>query len=861
MLIAALLLQFCSASSVPPIVLHNQRIFLGSYDILGPFACGMDEVEGFAFDNATALAAAAPHLSHPLPSELANGGFVDEWQTVRKGTDGSARISFDAIDWNALYRAGGQEILEWQALVVARFETRAPGAIRCRCEGVAAYRVDGALAAGDIYGRYIPSLASTHELDAGVHEIRMRLRAKHVGSVRCSVWRSSKAYARSLAVPDWVVGDASPFGGLLSVEVWRPAWMRRVTLASDGTFAINALDDDDNSIPPATVTALRARLSQRSDRKCVAGEQISVPITVEADGERIATADVSIECRAPTSSASMAFLDGDGSVQTAAVVRPPASCGTNGPFRVLIALHGTGVSARSSADSYKFKPRGSSDDVDYTFGVPGACAYLLAPSRHGAHNWEGVGLRHALKALDALTAWRGAGPPQIVVAGHSMGGHGAGLLAAALGSRAKGVAINAGWPRKEVYGDSNTRYLHDQGAHLIEPALRGVLDATLAGSAVDAVASNLCCMRSLLRVGAVDEAVPPYHVRRIARLLEGCPSEYEEVPSKGHWWWDTAVANDGGTVNDESLRKFFAEAFSSHDECPVGYEHVTTNVDAVLGSCGFRVEQQVVPFRTSRVALIADRSLRTQNVRRLALDAGQFDTVDGDAISDATRICRSSDAAWVPCEATGRGPGTSGPMRQVVESAFRVVYEPGALGLATYLANQFHLTGHARAPISGEEFSWDAARDKGRTSFSSEVIQMRRNARSTRPQHRLACVRTACRLASASSRATSASRRSYRCKAIGWRYSSRRRATRPSTRQSSVDGSTRRFRRRPQSRRWRGSRSATRCPTSSSSTRDRPGASDRGAFASRASGTTTGPSLIKRVVPPRGGGCAAGGPL
>ena len=102
-------------------------------------------------------------------------------------------------------------------------------------------------------------------------------------------------------------------------------------------------------------------------------------------------------------------------------------------------------------------------------------------------------------------------------------------------------------------------------------------------------------MRSLLRVGAVDEAVPPYHVRRIARLLEGCPaSEYEEVPSKGHWWWDTTVANDGGTVNDERLRKFFAEAFSSRDECPVGYEHVTTNVDAVLGSCGFRVEQQVV---------------------------------------------------------------------------------------------------------------------------------------------------------------------------------------------------------------------------------------------------------------------------
>ena len=76
MLRVAAVLCCISTSSLPipsPIVLHNQKIFLGSYDILGPFACGMDEVEGFAFDNATALAAAAPHLSHPLPSELANG--------------------------------------------------------------------------------------------------------------------------------------------------------------------------------------------------------------------------------------------------------------------------------------------------------------------------------------------------------------------------------------------------------------------------------------------------------------------------------------------------------------------------------------------------------------------------------------------------------------------------------------------------------------------------------------------------------------------------------------------------------------------------------------------------------------------
>jgi len=103
---AFLLLQCIITSPLPipsPVVLHNKKINVGSYFVLGPFACVKDEVEGFAFENASALAATAPSLAHPIPSELANGGRVHAWDTVRKGTDGSARISFDAVDWNALY--------------------------------------------------------------------------------------------------------------------------------------------------------------------------------------------------------------------------------------------------------------------------------------------------------------------------------------------------------------------------------------------------------------------------------------------------------------------------------------------------------------------------------------------------------------------------------------------------------------------------------------------------------------------------------------------------------------------------------------------------------------------------------------
>ena len=103
--------------------------------------------------------------------------------------------------------------------------------------------------------------------------------------------------------------------------------------------------------------------------------------------------------------------------------------------------------------------------------------WLLAPTRHGAHNWEGVGSRTALDAVDALaslvaayrgthvveaevdsmtpsaahadvkaphwcTAWRDEArclprvdTNRILLAGHSMGGHGAMSVAITISDR------------------------------------------------------------------------------------------------------------------------------------------------------------------------------------------------------------------------------------------------------------------------------------------------------------------------------------------------------------------------------------------------------------------------------------------
>ncbi|KAK3753331.1 hypothetical protein QZH41_015265 [Actinostola sp. cb2023] len=91
-----------------------------------------------------------------------------------------------------------------------------------------------------------------------------------------------------------------------------------------------------------------------------------------------------------------------------------------------IFLFAPAVSPQSQADSYK-----RMDDGKWVFGLDNL--WVLAPTRHGAHNWEGPGKLTAMKALESLSLHTKANSfieskadgKKVVIAGHSMGGHGA----------------------------------------------------------------------------------------------------------------------------------------------------------------------------------------------------------------------------------------------------------------------------------------------------------------------------------------------------------------------------------------------------------------------------------------------------
>lgn len=273
---------------------------------------------------------------------------------------------------------------------------------------------------------------------------------------------------------------------------------------------------------------------------------------------------------------------------------------------------------------------------------------------------------------------------------------------------------NAGWNRKEQYGDSNTLFLHDLRLDTVDARLQYILTAAVQENMVDRHAPNLARggVDVLARVGTHDTTVHPWYTRRMARVVaaEGGAVELVEVAGKEHWWWDTATPNDGGAVNDAALRAFFAACATGsvrNQQQPRAYAADETLVGvnpAAVGASthGFRVVQQHVPYQMSRIDANVSRvpwAVATTNVRRFALDVASSTSralvIDGASVAvdvavsnTPVELCAGgSDAtagsAWQVCPPIDghrreRSPETYGPMRQALESPYVIVYGTAA---------------------------------------------------------------------------------------------------------------------------------------------------------------------------------------
>ncbi|KAL3875128.1 hypothetical protein ACJMK2_038060 [Sinanodonta woodiana] len=747
--------------------------FIKTWSFIGPFVIGKMELDGDpleVFGGIKNVSKDRLVKGTHFYSELAPNGTV-EWMIFKqKSANDMVRIQ-PQINWNDLVSSlGSMGITEWQGWVVGVFAVNDNEQnIIVQCIGVSTIYVDDVPLTGDVYHR--EQFWYGIKLERGIHTIFIRLRAKVVAEFKCELKVATNSFEllKPHFQPDLVDGYlvspylAVPISNHHSSKYLKILKVQLHGHSSHSDEMTTTLEGEFNDIAPGQTMPVNVKFwteakTQRLEKRCY---DIEIQLKfITSDGSQILM--LLLRCRKSNESFLFTFIDHDGSVQHAAAIQPIKNCrGSLCP--VVLTLHGTTVPPQSQADSYKKMILG-----EFVFGIENC--WLLAPTRHGAHNWEGPGLLTALTALSSLeklsvdNKWmkNKADPNHLIYAGHSMGGHGAWLMATHYPDKALAVISQAGWIKKEEYGDSNLFFRHDIATSHTDPSVKAIMEACIAENDVDRHVSNLKGIPVLARIGAKDRTVHPYFVKRMYRLLKeiGADVNYTEVEGKEHWWWDTEETNDGGVSNDKQIREFIDrhtrkyfdsdsplkcdddkglcearqdESILDRVDMPKIFLLTTYNPAIGEGLHGIRITQQVTPFRLSTIkgenseSLV---SLATSNVQRFTISGhsyrqlawkGKGIQIDKKFISpevvssilgtSCSHFCRI-DGTWTVChdciETLGlRGPKTLGPARRIAENEFLIIIGTQSKApvtqylqqAAVYIANLFFLTSNTKAPI------------------------------------------------------------------------------------------------------------------------------------------------------------------
>jgi pimeloyl-ACP methyl ester carboxylesterase len=378
------------------------------------------------------------------------------------------------------------------------------------------------------------------------------------------------------------------------------------------------------------------------------------------------------------------FKDVDNSVHFASIYPPKESCPESG-CPVLFTTHGASVEADSPAWTFAYRQK--------------RAAYILFPTnrRRFGYDWETSGYVNGLQAL----AYFGRSLPGVpkhkkeflkvditrrLYAGHSMGGHGCWVYATHEPDYALAAVPASGWIRHELYLPSYLRY--DYG--YVDHFLRSILLSAVQEYDADVLAGNLKGIPVAVRYGGADSTVPPYLMRRMARIVNEVNQDAEfvtvsEVRGEGHWW--------DQVVDDDTLSAYF-DRYLYHQQnaslpaprppLPLTFSLTAINPANMHTRGGVRIQQQVHTQRLSSITVTRQPDqhwvLRTHNVQRFSihrLDGVPFPTqgvtVDdnlyiGQQIEWPKTFCKRN-TRWRLCEEgwekTERAPDTYGPARRV----------------------------------------------------------------------------------------------------------------------------------------------------------------------------------------------------
>ncbi|EGG15274.1 hypothetical protein DFA_10108 [Cavenderia fasciculata] len=718
-------------------VVTSDSYFLTNWDVLAPFPITDREYGSDILDAFGGIRNIPRGDKSTYPSDLTDDGRVG-WQEVTADSEsGMVAITYNEtngnVNWPLIEAWAGETASFFGGWAIADFELDQEETVLIICQGQDKLYLDETILQGDTYGMGI--MYNSILLLPGNHTVYVRISGSEGFEFSCQIQLIETNQSPTLLmindviVPDIVGGQfVSAYLSLTVLNMLNQS-INVIEASAQTPYILQLVKRP--PIEAGQVVPIFLVISSQTKITCSSANTLEIPATITTDQSDYIPLTLNFTCRSFGDPFTFTFLDFDQSVQYSSAIPPIEKCPAAG-CSIILTMHGAGVDAKAGgAWTSSYQRQNNS--------------WILLPTnrREYGWDWQGPGLKNAWSALDYLTSMLPSVPngqqykyaanySRLMYAGHSMGGHGCWHVSTHYPDLSIAVAVAAGWIDYQTYLPFFLRL----GDSWTDPFVRYLLDASISHHNVDMYTPHLAGIPLIARFGTIDDNVPPYHLRRMVRLVDEITrnttfGQISAVAGEGHWF--------NGVVDDAIMQAFFNEnAQQGRPALPQQFVVTSLNPQNSGSRGGIQILQLTEVGRVGKLFVNQTQTsqglkwiITSQNVRRFGFvpfdECPQSIELDGDSFSyhQYPQITYFSDEGW---DTTGNNewllqekqPLTYGPISLVLEFQLTIVYgtkgtyeqEVANREIAIYLANTLYYQ---------ERYSVTVMPD---TDFTSSVFAM-----------------------------------------------------------------------------------------------------------------------------------------
>ncbi|KAL8670524.1 MAG: hypothetical protein Q9168_004941 [Polycauliona sp. 1 TL-2023] len=687
--------------------------FSSTWHLLGPFQIGTREATWGAdpLERIGGFHSLSFNESARYHSSLATGGTVG-WSTLTAALSSSSHktakadllVSFDNTDWGFLQSIYGWAALQYQGWVRGNLtvEGKKQRTVVLYTDQVLEFWVDDEhYFGGDFYGHRRAPLVV--HLGPGDHQIDIRVvrdvRAMGgVGEPTVSIGLQAdvsegglRLVEGSILLPDMVDGKLVSSFGSVNVRNEEDHWINVLSLGSVNVgFTLAMKDSPPFRLAPGQSRPLSFHVMQAHVGAAVVSFEIVYKVDPSPKVLRTSQVQHVVRPRQAWEPQKITYLH-PGGMTSYAILRPPSQkatryAGPSASFPIILGLHGAGVEADSDLMRNTFRD------------APDLEAWIIFPS--GMTSWSGDDWRESTKRIFVKcqgTWYALTHTPDKVI----------------------GAAPVSGY-------SSIQAYVPYTFWHEVDPDVDAAIQTTLADYRHELLLENGCGIPIHQQHGSLDDNVPPFHSRRLSQILSqiGCPSEYVELPGKGHWF--------EGVMTTQTLLEFYDKILGDQPtevSSSPSFNIVVANPGTMGSKGGIVVDQLISQGRTGRIKAVydvkeSDWHFTTFNVHRFHFSAaGAYDWTGSKLVVDGKKLELlhdvavsgqwlvhdpkasweiSCDSRWQDIQRHGRHLGSLDAILDT-SGQFMILASTGTMSLAIQLSRNFHQYFGADAEIVGPD--------------------------------------------------------------------------------------------------------------------------------------------------------------